>query len=42
MEHPVYYFGRSVALNSSGHTALIGAIGKNGYRGAAYVFTENH
>ncbi len=35
-------FGYSVALSNDRHTALIGAIGKNGYRGAAYVFMENH
>ena len=31
-------FGTSVALSSDGTTALIGAIGVNGSRGAAYVF----
>ena len=32
------YFGRSAAINGS--TALIGAIGDNGFQGAAYLFTE--
>jgi len=34
------HFGWSVALNGDGHIALIGAPGKNGNQGAAYVFTE--
>jgi hypothetical protein len=34
-------FGSSVALNSNGHIALIGARFKNGATGAAYVFTEH-
>jgi len=33
-------FGLSVALDNEGKTALIGAIGKNSFKGAAYVFTE--
>jgi hypothetical protein len=33
-------FGFSVALNDTGHIALVGAPSKNGYQGAAYVFTE--
>jgi FG-GAP repeat protein len=32
-------FGYSVALSASGHTALAGAIGRNSYAGAAFVFT---
>ncbi|HEX4259151.1 MAG TPA: hypothetical protein VH089_28945, partial [Streptosporangiaceae bacterium] len=31
--------GGSVALSASGHTALAGAIGRNSYAGAAFVFT---
>jgi hypothetical protein len=34
--------GYSVALNSSGHIALIGARGKNIFQGEAYVFTKKH
>jgi hypothetical protein len=33
------YFGWSVAL--SGDTAIVGAYGRNGYTGAAYVFTRS-
>src|SRR5262245_695224 len=32
------YFGRAVAIDGS--TALIGAIGDNGFQGAAYLFIE--
>jgi hypothetical protein len=35
------YFGQSVALGVDNRTALIGAIGKNLFTGAAYVFTES-
>ncbi|HQU16804.1 MAG TPA: GlyGly-CTERM sorting domain-containing protein [Gammaproteobacteria bacterium] len=34
------HFGNSVALASSGATALIGAVGVNSLQGAAYVYTE--
>jgi hypothetical protein len=34
------YFGRAVAIN--GTTALIGAIGDNGFQGAAYLFTKSN
>ena len=34
------HFGSSVALSSDGSIALIGAVGKNTYTGAAYIFTE--
>ena len=33
------FFGISVALSRDGHTALIGAYGKNNFAGAVYVFT---
>jgi hypothetical protein len=35
------YFGLSVALAGDGSTALVGAEGKNGYTGAAYVFVRS-
>lgn len=35
------FFGWSVALNSNGNTALIGAYDKNSEQGAAYVFTRS-
>jgi nucleoside-specific outer membrane channel protein Tsx len=38
---PSDVFGHSVALNGDGHIALIGAPVKNGFQGAAYVFTEH-
>jgi hypothetical protein len=34
------FFGASVALSDDGHIALIGAFGKNGSQGAAYIFAE--
>jgi hypothetical protein len=34
-------FGYSVALSNDGHIALIGARFKNGFQGAAYIFTLN-
>jgi IPT/TIG domain/FG-GAP repeat len=34
------HFGRSVALSADGDTALIGAPGDAGYKGAAWVFTR--
>src|SRR5262249_31444055 len=37
---PDSYFGRAVAIDGS--TALIGAIGDNGFQGAAYLFTESN
>ena len=33
------YFGNAVSLNAEGNVALIGAYGKNGFSGAAYIFT---
>jgi len=35
------YFGVSVALSSNGNTALVGAMGKTSFRGAAYVFVRS-
>ncbi len=34
-------FGYAVALSADGNTALIGASGKNSYKGAAYVFVRS-
>lgn len=34
-------FGYSVALNGTGHIALVGAPGKDSATGAGYVFMEN-
>jgi hypothetical protein len=34
-------FGTSVAVNSDGTTALVGASGKSGYTGAGYVFVNS-
>ena len=34
------YFGESVAIAADGHTALIGAPGRDSYKGAAYLFTR--
>ena len=33
--------GRSVSLSADGHTAIIGGLGDNANRGAAWVFTRN-
>jgi hypothetical protein len=38
---PNVTFGVSVALSGDGDTALIGALGDNGYVGAAWVFTRS-
>ncbi|HZU04807.1 MAG TPA: FG-GAP repeat protein [Chloroflexota bacterium] len=35
------FFGLSVALSADGNTALVGADGKNGFQGAAYVFVRS-
>jgi hypothetical protein len=35
-------FGVSVALDTKGDIALIGAAGHNSNTGAAYIFTEKH
>lgn len=34
-------FGNSVAISGDGNTALVGAFGKPGYIGAAYIFVRN-
>jgi hypothetical protein len=34
-------FGFAVGLDANGNTAIIGAYGRNSYRGAAYVFTRS-
>src|SRR5207248_1409745 len=34
-------FGYSVALSGDGNTALVGAVYKNAYQGAAYAFTRS-
>jgi hypothetical protein len=39
-ESPKGHFGRSVALSDDGDTALVGAPGDAGYKGAAWVFTR--
>ena len=33
------HLGRGVAISADGHTALVGAPGDHGYRGAAFLFT---
>ncbi len=38
---PLDSFGQAVALSKDGHVALIGTPGKDGNKGAAYVFTEH-
>jgi hypothetical protein len=35
-------FGTSVAIAASGDTAVVGAVGNGGSRGAAYVYTRRH
>lgn len=35
------FFGFSVALSNDGHIALVGAVGKNSNKGAAYIFIKH-
>ena len=35
------YFGGSVSINAAGDVAIIGAYADDGYRGAAYIFTNS-